>query len=300
MEIDPRFPAKLSSVAEIPEPLHQTVAESLPSGKPIRLLVHAPSFAAEDEKARATLLAVTDGGWLLASETEAGNGTLEKGDFSETLFLELKSVLLAGQLTIFFAASNSTRSVEIKFDIVGDEFYREAVDVILAGIDPVLTSEGETDQAETGLSETWSLKLRNEIKRYLPRGQRLLAGIRASIISARTHPSPVGALLITERELIVISEEQTSSMQAEEEAQPAEEVEEDLSEIITFIPRVRVADFRVSQREDFGVLSLQIRATNGGQELEIIFPPEEEQAVVQAMEQIVRSRHDAERGDNTR
>jgi hypothetical protein len=42
------------------------------------------------------VLAVTNNGWLLASETEDGGATVEKSNFSDTLFLELKSILLLG------------------------------------------------------------------------------------------------------------------------------------------------------------------------------------------------------------
>src|SRR5262245_9836181 len=135
MEIDTRFPTKLNTVSDAPEPLRTALAENLPSGEPIRLLVHAPAFATE-EKSPATVLAVTNNGWLLASETEGGGGaTVEKSGFSDTLFLELKSVLLLGQLRISFAAVGKSYSVTITFETVEDEYYREAIDLILAGID---------------------------------------------------------------------------------------------------------------------------------------------------------------------
>ncbi len=51
------------------------------------------------------MLALTNNGWLVASETEQGGATVEKSDFSDTLFLELASVLLLGQLRIAFAAA---------------------------------------------------------------------------------------------------------------------------------------------------------------------------------------------------
>jgi hypothetical protein len=101
--------------------------------------VHAPVFTTGDEKSPATMLAVTNNGWFVASETEDGGAALEKSDFSDTLFLELKSILLLGQLRIFFAAVDTSYSVTINFETVGDEFYREAIDLMLAGIDPALT-----------------------------------------------------------------------------------------------------------------------------------------------------------------
>ena len=87
MEIDTRFPTKLNTVSDAPERLRSALAESLPSGEPVRLLVHAPAFATEEEKSPATVLAVTNNGWLVASETEGGSAAVEKSDFSDTLFL---------------------------------------------------------------------------------------------------------------------------------------------------------------------------------------------------------------------
>jgi hypothetical protein len=67
MEIDARFPTRLQTASDAPESFRSVMAESLPSGEPIRLLVHAPAFAAGDEKSPATVLAVTNSGWLVAS-----------------------------------------------------------------------------------------------------------------------------------------------------------------------------------------------------------------------------------------
>ena len=87
MEIDARFPTKLNTVSDAPEPLRSALAESFPSEEPVRLLVHAPAFAGVDEKSPSILLAVTNNGWLLASQTEDGGAALEKSSFSDTLFL---------------------------------------------------------------------------------------------------------------------------------------------------------------------------------------------------------------------
>jgi len=92
MEIDTRFPTKLNTVSDAPEPLRGALVESFPSGEPARLLVHAPAFATEEEKSPATVLAVTNNGWLVASETEGGGAAVEKSNFSETLYLELNHV----------------------------------------------------------------------------------------------------------------------------------------------------------------------------------------------------------------
>ena len=237
------------------------------------------------------MLAVTNNGWFVASETEDGGAALEKSDFSDTLFLELTSILLLVQLRISFAALNTSQSVTIRFETVEDECYREAIDLMLAGIDPSLLGVADKDRNEASMFAAWPMKIRNEAQRYWPRGQRFLAAIQwpAIFSGSQRQLAPAGALLITERELVVISEEKNSSA----EPHPAEEPKIRFGGIITFIPRVRLADFQVSHQESFDVLALQLKASHGGEKLEIIFPSDDQKAVSKAMEQMLLFRGSA-------
>ena len=287
MKIDPHFPTKLDTVSDAPEPLRSELVKSLPSKEPVRLLVYAPAFPTGDEKSPATLLAVTNNGWLVASETEDGGAALVKSDFSNTLFFELTSILLLGQLIISFSEEGKAHSVTITFERVEDEFYHKAIDLMLAGIDPALTGVAMTDRSEASMFQAWSMKIRNEAHRFSPRGQRLLAAVQWPAISGGAHHqlAPAGALLIAERELVVISEEKNASV----ESSSAEDLKEKFGGVITFVPRVRLADFHVSHQESFDVLALELHAAHGGQKLEIIFPSDEEKAVRKAMEQMLLS-----------
>jgi hypothetical protein len=338
MEIDTRFPTKLDTVFDAPEPLRSALVETFPSGEPVRLLVHAPAFSTGDEQLPATVLAVTNSGWLVASETEDGGATLEKSDLGEILFLELKSILLLGQLRISFAAVEASHSVTINFERVEDEFYHEAIDLMLAGIDPARAAIAEKDRNEASMFAAWPMKFRNEAQRYWPRGQRLVAAIQWPAIFGefQRQLAPAGALLITERELVVISDGKKSSAELPPEAPSAEEPKErppdqespptpeppqevtptqtplvsvidkpgidpgnlpgdvyEFAEIITFVPRVRLTDFQVSHQEGFGVLTLQLQASQGGEKLEIVFPSDDKEAVSKGMEQMLLSRGSA-------
>jgi hypothetical protein len=321
MEIDTTFPTKLDTVSDAPEPLRSALGESLLSGESLRLLVHSPAFPTGDEKSPATVLVVTNSGWLLASETEDGGTTVEKSEFSEVLFLELRSILLLGQLRISFATADAPSSVTIKFEGVGDEVYREAIDLLLAGIDPAIAAVAEKDRNEASMFENWPMKFRNEARRYWPKGQRLLAALRWPAIDGESQReiAPAGALLVTERELVLISDERKSPTEAsseveskerppEEESPPAATAPEatlvpviekedidsralpgdvsEFGEVITFLPRVRLADFRVSHQDHFGVLALDVRAAHGREKPEIFFPSDHERAISDAMEQL--------------
>jgi len=328
MEIDSTFPTKLDTVSDAPEPLRSALIDNLPSGEPVRSLVHAPAFPTGDGKSPATVLAVTNDGWLVVSETEDGGAAVEKSDLSNILFLELRSILLLGQLRIFFAALDASSSVTINFETVGDELYREAIELMLAGIDPPIAALAEKDSNQASMFEDWPMKFQNEAQRDWHRGLRLLAALRWSAVFGefQREIAPAGALLITGRELILISDEKESSAESpsvkqpkerspEEEPSPSETPLEttlgpeigkadidagklpgdvyEFGEIIIFVPRVRLAAFHVSHQERFGVLALEVHAAHGGEKLEIIFPSDHEKAVSKAMEQLSLSRGSA-------
>ena len=300
MKPDIRFPTKLDTVTDAPEPLRSALVKNLPSGEPIRFLLHAPAFSTGEENTPATLLAVTKNGWLVAWETEDGSAAQEMSDFNDTLLIELTSILLLGQLRISFAARNSLHSVTMNFDTVGHEFYREATDLILAGIDPTITAEAEKDRNLSSMFEAWPLKFRNEAQRYSPRGQQLLSAIHWPAIfnESQRQLASAGALLITERELVLISEAKESLGESTAEAPPAEETKErsldqETAEIITFVPRVRLTDFQVRHQEGSAVLALQIHGAHGEENLEINFPSDEQESVSEAMKQMLSSRGSA-------
>ena len=310
MNIDTRFPTKLDTVSDAPEPLRSELVKNLPTEEPARLLVHAPAFQTGDEKSPATVLGVTNDGWFVASETEDGGTVLVKSDFSNTLFFELTSILLLGQLIITYAEEGKAHSVTINFERIEDEFYHEAIDLMLTGIDPARTAIAGKDSNETSMFEAWPIKFRNEAHRYAPRGQRMLAAIQWP--ANLQQLAPAGALLMTERELVLISEGKKSSLELSSAASSAEEPKEtpaapitpkvvnptetpsvpgnvyEFADIITFVPRLRLADFQVSHQEN-GVLALRLRASDGEQKLEITFPSDHENAVLKGMEQMMAS-----------
>ena len=300
MEIDTRFPTRLNVVSDAPEPLRSALQETIQSQESIRFLVHAPAFTAADGRSPATVLALTNDGWLVASETENGGAVVEKSDFSDTLYLELKSILLFGQLKIFFAAADASSSAIIKFETVGDYHYREAIELMLAGIDPALTAVLEKDRSEVSTFEDWPMKVRNEAQRFWPQGQRFVAAIQwpAVFDESQQQITPEGALLVTERELVLISEEKQPSAEPAPEAPLEAEPKEKVGGIITFVPRVRLADFQVSHQEQIDVLTLQVRAAHGGDKLEIGFSFEDENAVSKAMEKMLPSRISAPQAVN--
>jgi hypothetical protein len=307
MEIDTRFPIRLNAVSDVPEPLRSALVKGLSSEEAVRLLVHAPAFSSGDELTPATVFAVTDNGWLVASETKGGDAALVKSEFADTLFLQVGTILLSGQLKISFASGDALHSAAIKFEPVEDECYREAIHLILAAVDPAHSAVAGKDQHEASEFEDWPMKFRNEVQRYWGKSGRLLVAHHwpAVVDESQQQLAPAGALAITERDLVLISDER--------EPEPTEEIvsgetpletsfvpdlektDVELSKLpadvyefgenITVVPRVRLADFQVSHQEHFSVLALQVRSAHGRGKLEVLFPSANEKAVSQAMEQ---------------
>jgi len=281
MKIDSRFPTKLDAIQDAPEPLRSALVDNFPSPESIRFLVHAPAFQSAGERSPATALAVTDDGWFVASETEDGGVSVQKSNFSETLFLELTSILLWGELKINFAAVGTMYSAILRFDTVGENLYRDAIDLVLNGIDenPATAADNERDRAP--IPEAWPVHFRNEAQRYRPKGQRLLAVTQwpAVISGFQRELSPAGALLVTEREVVLISEEKASPRQHAGDLHR-------FGGIITYFPIAQLKDFQLSHHERFEILALQVHATHGGEKLEVIFPADYEKVVSEAMEQV--------------
>jgi hypothetical protein len=281
MDFDTGFPTKLSTVDDAPEPFRSALVGNVVSHESVRLIVYAPALVL-GERLPATVLAVTDKSWLIASETEGGaTASIEKSNFSDTLFLELSSILLSGKLKIHFARVGASFSAATTFEVVGEELYREAIDLMLNGIDPTPSPAPEDDRDAALISEAWPIKFRIEAQRSRPKGQRLLAAIQWPAIFGgfQRELCPAGALLVTKREIVLISEEKTSALQHSGDIH-------EFGGIITHFPVVRLADLHVYHQERFGVLALQVHATHGGEKLEIIFPSDHENAVSKAMEQV--------------
>jgi hypothetical protein len=283
MNIDDRFPTKIDAIKDVPEPLGKALRESLPAKDSVRFIVYAPLFSTADERSSATVLAVTSEGWLVASENESGGVSIQTSSFRDTLFLELTSILLWGQLNIHFVTAAKSAIATLRFDAVGEEFYRDAIDLILDGIEQTLTPsvEVESDRGSALIPDSWPAHFRNEAERYQPKGQRLLAATQwPTVIGGFGRElAPASALLVTEREFVVIAEEKASPRQHAGDLHH-------FGGIITYVPIAQLMDFQLSQHERFDILSFQVHAMHGGEKLQIIFPVDHEKAISAIMKQV--------------
>jgi hypothetical protein len=283
MDIDKNFPTKLPSVDDVPEPFLGALKERISSKEHLQSLVYSPVFSTLENLppsstpvtpaqilAPATVLAVLDDRWLIATGEEDGV-KVEESSFADTLFLELTSILLSGELKIYFAAVGTYYVSTLPFNTVGEEVYREAIGLILDGIDQT-KSTGYDDNRS--LLRSWPLKFRLEAERYCPKGQRLTTATRWTSLNGELDHTlcPSGALLITERELVFIAEQKAFPRQHAGDLHK-------FGGIITYFPLIRLSDFHISHHGHFGVLALLINAAHGSEKLEIVFPSDREKAV---------------------
>jgi hypothetical protein len=275
MEIDTRFPTKLQTVSDAPEPFRTSLTDNIASGEIICFLVHAPAFSTGTKNSPATVLAITGKGWLVASENEDGGISVEKATFDETLFVEIASILISGRLTIHFATVGTAYSATMKFEMVEIDYYLEAIRLILDGINRKSSAASGTVPNAALMTESWPWKFRADVQRYRAQGQTISAAVQWPAVSAafQRELAPAGALLVTDRELILISEADAGPVHS--------------GTIITYFPVARLADFHVGHHGRFGFLALQVHATHGGEKLEIMFPPSREQAILRGMEHVL-------------
>jgi hypothetical protein len=292
MDLDNNFPTKLSSVDDVPEPLRSALRDNIAAKEHIRLMIYSPVFSTIDELvpgsalarspsilAPATLLAVLDDRWLVATEENDGVN-IQESKLVDTLFLELTSILLSGELRIYFAAVGTHYVATISFNTVREELYQEAIDLILDGIDQKTFTGG---QHSDSILKAWPLQSRLQAERYRPKGQCLTSATRWSGVSDGFGRSLCqdGALLVTERQLVSILEEKAPFGQYAEDPHK-------LGGTITYFPLFRLLDFHISHHGLFAVLALLIHAVHGSETVEIVFPSDREKAVSKTIQQAIR------------
>src|ERR1700758_2105530 len=116
MDIDKNFPTKLTNVDDVPRRFRDALKDRISRKEHVQSLIYSPAFSTLENLptgsipatprrilAPASFLAVLDDRWLVATEEEDGI-RVEESSFADTLFLELTSILLSGELKIYFAA----------------------------------------------------------------------------------------------------------------------------------------------------------------------------------------------------
>ena len=271
-----RFPSKLASIEQVPEPLRSAVVGRTGRDN-LRLIVFGPAGKRLGTRTPATLLVVQDEDWLLAKDAEDGSVNVTRCDFANTLLVELTSILLHGQLKIDFAADGRAQFVTAEFNTVMEEYYREATQMLLDGADDVPTPPGGAGNG-SALFETLPMKLHNALLQYRPLGQRLLELVRWPATFAGKYRwlqheiASEAMLALTDRELLFISEEHASEGSRSKQ-------QTKYGKIVTYCPLSRLTDVRLNEYELLDTLDVELRVAQGSEKLKISFPREKKDDV---------------------
>jgi hypothetical protein len=263
MDIGDRFAMRANSVEETPEPFRSALLEHLSLRESIEYLAFGPAHISFGVRSPATLLALTDRRWLLVSDDAEGRAAVAGCAFDDTLLVELTEILLDGQLKIDYMAGVTAQSSAIEFHAVSDTVYREAVRLLLRGV-------GGGSAATTSGGPA-------AVPEILAERGRPIAGVQWSRFygSYGCELAPAAALLTTDRELVLISEKRVRIHGPRRAS---------FGYIATFFPLARLVGFGLRHHERFGILDLEMHASHGEKRFEIIFPPEQGQAVAHVLE----------------
>ncbi len=277
MDIGDRFATRANSVEETPEPFRSALLEHLSPRESIEYLAFGPAHIRIGVRSPATLLALTDRRWLVVSDDADGRASLAGCAFDDTLLVELTQILLHGQLKIDYVAGVTPQSCAIEFHAVSDSVYREAVRLLLRGVGGGSAATAPGRPVAVPEIGTRPIIFRDTVPEILAEGGRPIAGVQWSTVygSYGRELAPAAALLTTDRELVLISEKRVRIHWPRRAS---------FGYIATFFPLARLVGFGFRHHERFSILDLEMHASHGGKRFEIIFPPEQGQAVTHVVE----------------
>ncbi|HEY9250014.1 MAG TPA: hypothetical protein VIO38_12820 [Rariglobus sp.] len=208
-----RFSFQLKDRNDIREPFRAAIKKLLPSKAEPVMMLFTPSIQTTEGTTAASVLVVETDRWHLVSETEEHTTSVITSTIDRTVLVEMTVVLLLGRLKFDFATKHDVQSVVIEFNTVMEPLYHDAAGYILG------VMKGRPDiapvdrQADVELLHSVPLKFRNSILRFAPPSERILslAYWPAIVVGnnglIESELSPESAVVLCERELLIVSEE---------------------------------------------------------------------------------------------
>jgi hypothetical protein len=278
-----RFAAKLKTLDDVPEPLFGAARGALQPDDKIRLLVFGPAQKVLGEISTASLLMILDEEWIVVTGTEEIKTEVFHCAFADTLLVEITNILLYGKLRIDFVAEGRAQTVAIQFNTVMEGLYQEAVQFLLNGMDNISEITPCDSKELYAALNSLPLKFCNAIVEFMPMGQRVLGLVHWPAVLGRKlkifrhELSPEAVLVLTERELLFISEEKTWSWVRPDRVQK-------YGSIVTHCPLSRVEAVELSEHDSLDTVDVEIRTHEAGEKLKIDFPREQKAKVSAFME----------------
>lgn len=262
--IDERFPSRLASLDEAPEPLRTAMAARLPPHAAPNAILFAPLSPPLSDAA--TLLVVLPGCWLLASFDGKGAVVVHASDYAGTLAVELTVLLLQGRLTLHFAENGAANSASAYFNTVENKIYREALDLIINRTANGFVPVAQPPDPEA-VTAGWPIKLHNLMPLYLPHGRNMLAGCWWPAVHGGfgRELSPAAALALTESEVALLADEKAWTRGSNHGK---------LGFTMSYLPRSRLESWQTHVEGRMGMLDLTLGAGAGGEAFHVALPPE--------------------------
>jgi hypothetical protein len=270
------FATKLNAIEQAPEPLRGALTRTLRLNDSVRCLIFGPIQKVIGKVSPASLLAILNDEWVVIICGEDGQPKVYRCDFTATLFAELTESLLYGRLRLAFVERDHVQAVEVHFNTVMDWLYREALELLLRGLDGG-RERGSGGGNRVGAVEVLPLKFRNGIRRYLPAGDDVLEFVHWPAAFERRwylfwrERSPEGVLLLTKTQLLLISEEKAWWLGRTGTAK--------YGYVVTYWPLSRVASVQVTNHEASAALDVTLSANQFCAGFKIDFPDERRAAV---------------------
>jgi len=284
-----RFSSKLETVEEAPEPLAAALQAAMKPDDEIRLLIFGPAYKAVKKAMPSTLLAILAHEWILVTGSEEHPVDVYRCHFSDTLLVEVTHILLHGMLKIDFVAEGRAQRVALPFNTVMEGLYQEAAQMLLDGMDHVTEITPQTSKDFDSVLEPLPMKFYNAIVEFIPMGQRALGFVHWPAVFGhklkmfRHELTPEAVLVLTDRELLLVSDEKTWSWVHTERA-------EKYGCIATHCPLSRVASFQLNDHDTLDTIDVMVQTAKGGEKLKIEFPREQKSEVTSFMEKVLKQR----------
>jgi hypothetical protein len=273
------FAVAAARIEDTPQPFCEILSQRIPKAEAVRQLIFSPAFVAGKFRALASVLCVTDRRWLVLLGQNDGRITVDEASYDMTLLVELTIILLYGQLKIDFVANRETRMAALQFNTVVQRSYSAAVEDILDAIDRKEHAATKRDWIRSPIISEWPLKFRNFAIIYVPERSQLLDGVYWKEIrgSFNRELGPAAALLLTDRQIVLIAEEKgTGWFQFRHHPKHGA--------VMTYLPVDRLADFHIKERKRFCILELDGHESQGSEKIEVMIPTDKQEAVSRLIE----------------
>lgn len=205
-----RFSYQLKAPDDVREPFRAAVAGL--ATQPSALMIFTPSIETTEGVTHASVLVVDDRSWHVVVEREGG-ASVTGSPIESTVLVEMTVVLLLGRLKFDYATRHDVRSVVIEFNTVMEHLYHAAAEHILGAMKGRSGAAAVDRKADLDLLHSVPLKFRNSILRFAPPAERIQAvAYWPAIVTRRkgaieNELSPESAVILCDRELLVVSEE---------------------------------------------------------------------------------------------